>query len=106
MDKDALMRFKVIFDSHNTRGREEIVLRKGGILTLSARGSDITARISLARGTSFFVEKVGNLVELWVIKAVQLEELKIYLSKGKYKMAPNGWIISTNNGNFATLAIL
>jgi len=106
MDKDALMRFKAIFESHNTRGREEIILRKGGIFTVNARGNDITARISLARGTSFFVEKVGNLVELWVIKSVQLEELKIYLSKGKYQMAPNGWAISTNNGNWATLAIL
>ena len=53
----------------------------------------------------FKLLKLGEFIEVEINDAVQVKQFKVYLARGKYEMAPNGWIISTRRGAMVTLAI-
>ncbi|MBI2112889.1 hypothetical protein HYT52_05105 [Candidatus Woesearchaeota archaeon] len=108
MDTGALETFRLIFSRHDTGGRKQpVVLKNGGVLTISGPHSEVTAMISLPKGATFQVRKVGDFVEVrGGENCVQLTEFNVYLGKNKYKMAPNGWVITTQHECMVTLKIL
>ncbi|HLC90193.1 MAG TPA: hypothetical protein VJI15_00330 [Candidatus Nanoarchaeia archaeon] len=106
MDKEALALFRAIFERFEISGREQVVLKDGGVLTIYGK-SDVTALISLPRGAIFELRKLGDNLEIsGGHNLVQLKEFKVYLKRNKHKMAPNGWVINTVHGNMVTLAII
>lgn len=109
MDKEALAKFKTVFKEFDAgrldSGNQEIVLKNGGLLNIIGRGGDMTALISLPRGVKFEVEKVGEILEVWIQDGVELRAFKLYVRKGKAQNAPNGWVVSTIHGDVITLGI-
>jgi len=106
MDKDALAKFRTIFQSHAVKdGKQEIVLRDGGMLTITGRGEDVGIRISLPRRVQFIVQKLGDIIEVWIREGVEVQEFHVYVKKGGITLAPNGWVVNTSHKNMVTLAI-
>ncbi|MBS3169420.1 hypothetical protein J4210_02960 [Candidatus Woesearchaeota archaeon] len=98
-------RFFLSFDSLKDGDEKHTTLQRGGELTVTSKKREVSCRIELAHGTMFKLLKLGEFIEVEINDAVQVKQFKVYLARGKYEMAPNGWIISTRRGAMVTLAI-
>ncbi|MBI4152676.1 hypothetical protein HY495_03120 [Candidatus Woesearchaeota archaeon] len=98
-------RFFLAFDGLNDGDEKHTTLQRGGELTVTSKRGEVSCRIELAHGTIFKLLKLGKFIEVEINNAVQVKHFKVYLARGKYQMAPNGWVISTRRGAMVTLAI-